>query len=182
MPDLTESITPTLATTEADKVLLVDVEDIKFPTEFEKAYEQWTQAVEDQSKTPWGRKIEFPGPPVGPTLDIQSLRDKWQHEIADLTGEIPLELPPLRAVNHTIPLIDKNKKYVGHRPRCPEAYQKILQDKIDKYVTAGWWEFVPVDNALPMLCLPKDGARLRTVIDLRERNNNTVHDVTLMLD
>jgi hypothetical protein len=203
MPNITDLITPTLATTDADKLLIVDIEDIKFPQQFEDAYSGWSRAVAEQSKTPWGRKIEFPGPPrtnsgwegdstirspeaaatqeaaIETYDELQTLRDKWQAEISDLTGEIPLELPPLRAVNHTIPLIDESKKYIGHRPRCPQAYQKTLQEKIEKYVTAGWWEFMPVDNALPMLCLPKDTTRLRTVIDLRERNNNTVHDVTV---
>jgi hypothetical protein len=171
-----------MATTEADKLLIMDIQDIKFPREFEEAYSQWTEASIEQSKTPWGKEIPFPRPSAETAEDLQLLRDKWLHSISDLTGEIPLKLPPLRAVNHTIPLIDEKKKYVGHRPRCPEAYQKILQEKIEKYVTAGWWEFAPVDNALPMLCLPKDGARLRTVIDLRERNNNTVHDITPMPD
>jgi hypothetical protein len=31
------------------------------------------------------------------------------------------ELPPLRAINHAIPLIDESKIYPWHPSRCPEA-------------------------------------------------------------
>jgi hypothetical protein len=39
-----------------------------------------------------------------------------------------------------------------------------------------------VDNALPMLCIPKKTIQLRAMVDLCERNDNMVHDVTPMPD
>src|SRR5882757_8761251 len=41
--------------------------------------------------------------------DIPRLRDRWLEEIRDITGPIPLTLPPFREVNHCIPLIDPMK-------------------------------------------------------------------------
>ena len=48
------------------------------------------------------------------------------------------------------------------------------------YINAGWWTLSHGRNAIPLLCIPKAGAelKLRTVIDARERNANTVIDTT----
>jgi hypothetical protein len=45
-------------------------------------------------------------------------------------------------------------------------------------VNAGWWKPAHGKNALPLLAIPKICAELvlRTVIDARERNANTVID------
>ena len=51
-------------------------------------------------------------------------------------------------------------------------------DKIDRYLRAGWWEEKNVPQASPLLCIPKKDGRLRTVVDCRERNLNTVKDLT----
>jgi hypothetical protein len=114
--------------------------------------------------------------------DLQALRDKWNHSIEDLVGPIPAELPPMREINHRIPLIDEGKSYRYHRPRCPDVLQRLLMDKINKYTTAGWWEAKTTEQAAPLLCLLKKNGKLRTVMDLRQRNDNTVHDLTPMPD
>ncbi|KIJ33585.1 hypothetical protein M422DRAFT_264533 [Sphaerobolus stellatus SS14] len=41
--------------------------------------------------------------------DIPVLREAWQNKYADIFGDIPLELPPFREVNHGIKLIDPSK-------------------------------------------------------------------------
>ena len=51
-------------------------------------------------------------------------------------------------------------------------------EKIEKYTRSGWWEPKTVPQAAPMLCIPKKTGKLRTVIDCRKRNDNTVKDVT----
>ena len=51
-------------------------------------------------------------------------------------------------------------------------------EKIDHYLRAGWWEEKNVPQASPLLCIPKKDGRLRTVVDCRERNLNTVKDLT----
>jgi hypothetical protein len=51
-----------------------------------------------------------------PTLDIQTLWDRWFTEYADILNRVPPVLLPLREINHRIPLIDKNKQYNYHLP------------------------------------------------------------------
>ena len=51
-------------------------------------------------------------------------------------------------------------------------------EKIDRYLAAGWWEEKNVPQASPLLCIPKKDGRLRTVVDCRERNLNTIKDLT----
>jgi hypothetical protein len=55
------------------------------------------------------------------SINYQKLRDRWFTEYADILNGVPMELPPLREVNHRIPLIDEGKRYTYHMPRCPEA-------------------------------------------------------------
>jgi hypothetical protein len=42
--------------------------------------------------------------------DIPCLREEWMERITDLVSGIPLELPPLREVNHEINLVDPTKR------------------------------------------------------------------------
>ncbi|KIJ54597.1 hypothetical protein M422DRAFT_93425, partial [Sphaerobolus stellatus SS14] len=87
--------------------------------------------------------------------DIPTLREAWQNRYVDIFGDIPLELPPFREVNHEIKLIDSLKVIRYRTPRCPESLKEQLIDKINHYVTAGWWRQTSTQQAVPMLCLPK---------------------------
>ena len=98
--------------------------------------------------------------------ELQQIRAELLHEFEDLFQPVPPGLPPLREVNHTIPLIDESKRYSYHLPRCPEALRAQLSDKIQHYINAGWWEAQPVPQAAPMLCIRKKDGRLRTAVDL----------------
>lgn len=100
------------------------------------------------------------------------------NEFSDLFQPVPPELPPFRSINHTIPIVDPRKRYKYHLPKCPEVLRQQLSEKIERYVRAGWWEPRPTDQAAPLLCVYKKDGRLRTVVDLRQRNENTVRDVT----
>jgi hypothetical protein len=73
------------------------------------------------------------------TEDILQLRKQWIEEFKDLCGEIPLRLPPLRPVNHEICLIDPDKQYHYHLPKCADHYKEQLLKKIKQYTTTGWW-------------------------------------------
>jgi hypothetical protein len=95
---------------------------------------------------------------------------------------IPLELPPLREVNHEINLVDPTKRIRYWLPKCQEHFHEDLSVKIKIYTTAEWWELAVVHQAVPMLCVPKKNGTLRTVFDLREQNENMVKDVTPFLD
>ncbi|KDQ61891.1 hypothetical protein JAAARDRAFT_92292, partial [Jaapia argillacea MUCL 33604] len=101
-----------------------------------------------------GRKFEPDDLEIDPELR-QKLRDKWTAQCADLLGTIPLKLPPLQEINHRIPLVDENKCYAYHLPRCAEALKPQLRAKIDRYLQAGWWEEATVPQAAPMLTLLK---------------------------
>ena len=89
------------------------------------------------------------------------------------------ELPPFRAINHSIPLIDENKVYPWRPSRCPEVFRTQWNEKRDAYLKSGRWKVTTARNTVPMLLIPKphkpkNAPELRTVIDLRERNKNTV--------
>ena len=102
-----------------------------------------------------------------------------EEKAADILTGAPMKLPPLCEVNHKIPLIDEKKMYNYHLPQCPDVMKSQLIDKIQQYKDAGWWEEANVPQAAPMLCIAKkDGKSLRTVIDARKRNDNTVKDIT----
>ena len=62
--------------------------------------------------------------------DIPRLREQWFQKYSDMLGGAPLELLPLREVNHSIPLIDEGKRYMYHLPRCPDSLWQQLSDKI----------------------------------------------------
>lgn len=109
---------------------------------------------------------------------IPFLREQWFRQVEDLVGPIPLELPPMREINHRIPLIDEQHRYNYHHPRCPDAVRGELKAKMDRYLEAGWWEMKPANQAAPLLCVLKKNGKLRTVIDARQRNDNTFKDVT----
>ena len=77
---------------------------------------------------------------------------------------------------------DPEKKFRENAPRCPAAMQEALATKIDRYVKVGWWFPASSERACPLLCIRKTDGSLRTVIDARNRNSNTILDVTPMPD
>ncbi|KAF8126104.1 hypothetical protein K438DRAFT_1454354, partial [Mycena galopus ATCC 62051] len=87
--------------------------------------------------------------------DIPRLIERWMDLSVDIMSGVPEKMPPMRAVNHRIPLVDEKKVYNYHLPRCPDAMKEQLIEKINKYVRAGWWEAVQTNQAAPMLCIPK---------------------------
>jgi hypothetical protein len=108
---------------------------------------------------------------------IGQIRDELQRYAEPLCKEIQdTDLPPFRAINHTIPLIDENKTYPWRPSRCPEVFRAQWAEKRDAYLKTGRWEITSTGNTVPMLLIPKPNTKpplLRTVIDLRERNKNT---------
>ncbi|KAG9227856.1 hypothetical protein CCMSSC00406_0008678 [Pleurotus cornucopiae] len=101
----------------------------------------------------------------------QELRD-YAEPLCKMAEETPL--PPLRAINHTIPLIDKTKVYHWRPSRCPEPLREQWNAKRAAYVRTGRWKVSAVGSPVPMLLIYKPGTSLlRCVTDLRERNANT---------
>jgi hypothetical protein len=93
-------------------------------------------------------------------------------------GPPPARLPPLQEVNHTIPLIDPDARYSTHTPCCSNALFLQLREKTERYIKVGWWKPAHGRNASPLLAIPKICVelKLRTVIDARECNANTIID------
>jgi hypothetical protein len=117
--------------------------------------------------------------------DIPRLRKEWIQICDDIFANQPDELPPLREINHRIPLIDDSKVYHHRQPKCPDAFKPALMAKIERYTRAGWWIPITASRAMPMLCIPKSAKNpneLRTVFDLQEQNANTHKDLTPMPD
>lgn len=61
---------------------------------------------------------------------LEVLREQLKREAQDICQDAWLtELPPLRAINHSIPLIDENKIYPWRPSRCPEAMRDLWSTK-----------------------------------------------------
>ncbi|KAJ3011390.1 hypothetical protein NUW54_g2189 [Trametes sanguinea] len=110
--------------------------------------------------------------------ELQKLRNKWYAKTEDIMRPPPETLPPFRKVNHRIPLIDEQKKYRYHLPQCANMVKPELLAKINRYVAAGWWCPVTCEQAALLLCVAQKDGKLRTVVDARQCNSNTVHDLT----
>ena len=108
---------------------------------------------------------------------IEKAREELRQYAAPLCKEMAdTALPPLRDINHTIPLIDLERTYQWRPSRCPEMFREQWSEKRDAYIKTGRWKITSARNTVPMLLIPKPGTKpplLRTVVDLRERNSNT---------
>lgn len=114
--------------------------------------------------------------------DYPRLRQQWYDKYQDMLEGTKNVLPPWREVNHEIHLIDESKRYNYHLPRCPNTLCEEFHKKINCYVSAGWWEPQAVNQAAPLLCIPKKDGKLCTALDAHQCNDNTIKDVTLLLD
>ena len=107
---------------------------------------------------------------------IDKLRLQLRAEAEDLCPDTSkMALPPLRAVNHTIPLMDPKKIYRFRPSKCPEAFRDQWRAKKNAYLETGRWCTATGHNAIPLLMIPKvsstsDKPGLRTVFDKREQN------------
>ncbi|KZT21630.1 hypothetical protein NEOLEDRAFT_1073350, partial [Neolentinus lepideus HHB14362 ss-1] len=87
---------------------------------------------------------------------LEILRRELQDYARDICKEASeTPLPPLRAVNHSIPLIDETKVYAWRPSRCPDALKPLWQEKCDAYIRNGRWQVRTGMNAMPMLMLKK---------------------------
>ena len=101
--------------------------------------------------------------------------EKTRKYLCELARPLCLEggataLPPFRAINHSIPLIDESKIYPWRQSKCPEAMRGLWIEKKNTYLDSGRWKITTAQNTCPMLLIPKAGTppRLRVIVDLRE--------------
>ncbi|THV05484.1 hypothetical protein K435DRAFT_647211, partial [Dendrothele bispora CBS 962.96] len=66
-------------------------------------------------------------------------------------------LPPLRAINHEILLIDPDQVIPWRPSRCPEALRPQWDIKRNAYISTGRWKITNSRNTCPVLCIPKPG-------------------------
>jgi len=114
--------------------------------------------------------------------DLPYLRQKWYNEYQEILQGMREQLPPIREVNHEINLIDPAMRYKYHLPRCPTTLREEFHKKLNRYINAGWWKPQTTTQAAPLMCILKKDRRLRTIIDARQRNDNTIKDVTPLPD
>ncbi|KAG9020933.1 hypothetical protein FS837_007742, partial [Tulasnella sp. UAMH 9824] len=102
--------------------------------------------------------------------ELDKIHAQLRQEAKDLCKNVDeTDLPPFRAVNYTIPLIDEDKVYTWRPSKCPEAMRLLRNVKCDQYLKSGRWRFRAGSNASPLLILwkPKPGPdgtrRIRTV-------------------
>ncbi|KZS88099.1 hypothetical protein SISNIDRAFT_418728, partial [Sistotremastrum niveocremeum HHB9708] len=87
---------------------------------------------------------------------IEQIREELREEARDLCKSMDqTALPPLRAINHSIPLIDENLVIPLRPSKCPEALKPEFKEKAAAYISSGRWELRPVRNAAPMLFIQK---------------------------
>jgi hypothetical protein len=91
-------------------------------------------------------------------------------------------LPPLREINHEIPLINPNLRINHRAPKCPEPLCDELKQKVDRYLNAGVWVRTSLPSHTLMMVVFKKSGAIRTVIDGRLCNDNTVADIMPMPD
>ena len=110
---------------------------------------------------------------------LDKIRKELRQEAEDLCPDTSkTELPPFRAVNHSILLVKEDKIYKFWPSKCPEAFRDQWREKKDAYLKTGRWRMATGHNAIPLLMIPKMSATggrptLRTVFNKREQNDNT---------
>ncbi|KAI0066379.1 hypothetical protein BV25DRAFT_1797276, partial [Artomyces pyxidatus] len=68
-------------------------------------------------------------------VELDKIRASLKAEASDLcTDTARTSLPPFRAINHTIPLIDESKVYTWRPSKCPEAMRSLWQEKKQAYI------------------------------------------------
>ncbi|GAA5883412.1 hypothetical protein JCM1840_000196 [Sporobolomyces johnsonii] len=83
--------------------------------------------------------------------------------------------PPLRPINHPIPLKDVEAKIRPRAIRIPGRYAAQWSAHLRKFVESGFWSPAALDSACAMFAVPKhDKSQARFVVNLKPRNDNTV--------
>ena len=80
----------------------------------------------------------------------EELRD-YARPLCQEDEDIPL--PPFRAINHTIPLIDPDKIYLWCPSCCPEPLRPLWGAKQAAYLKNERWIIMNSTNTVPMLFL-----------------------------
>ncbi|KAF8236147.1 hypothetical protein L208DRAFT_1253068, partial [Tricholoma matsutake] len=110
--------------------------------------------------------------------DIPQLQEEWLEAGKDVLQGVPEWPPPMREINHQIPLVDDHKKYHYCLPKCPDSMRQPLTDKIERYCRVGWRRPACMEQAAPMLVVPKKNGAICTVVNAKKQNDNIVKNMT----
>ena len=120
---------------------------------------------------------------------LDDLRKELRKEAKDLCPDTSkTALPPMRMVNHTIPLMDEKKIYHFRPSKCPDVFRDQWHWKKNDYLETSRWRTATGHNTIPLLMIPKvsttDGQLmgLRTVFDKHEQNANMHKLMSLLPD
>ena len=105
--------------------------------------------------------MKGPGVAKLSTGAMSVMQENLQRTREDLIGyarplcinETTAPLPPLRKINHRIPIIDPKKTYKYRPSRCPDALKPLWNEKRDAYLKSGHWHPTTSFNTTPMLFL-----------------------------
>ena len=90
--------------------------------------------------------------------------------------ELPEDMPPVRKILHRITLKDPTKLLKTPTFKAPQALMPIFREWIDKQLRTGILQRSPVPGGTSMFLEAKPDGRIRPLVDLRFRNDNTVAD------
>ena len=90
--------------------------------------------------------------------------------------ELPEDMPPVRKILHRITLYELTKLLKTPTFKAPQALMPKFKAWIDKQLRAGILERSPVPGGASMFLEAKPDGRIRPLVDLRVRNDNTVAD------
>jgi hypothetical protein len=72
--------------------------------------------------------------------ELVKLCEQLRHEAMDLCiAAEDTPLPPLRIINHKIPIVDESMTYTFRPSQCPKALKPLWRAKCDKYLQSGCW-------------------------------------------
>jgi len=90
--------------------------------------------------------------------------------------EVPEELPPVCKIMHRISLIDRTKLLKTPTFKAPQALMPKYKAWINKQMNAGILRRTTVPGGASMFVEAKSHGRIRPLVDLRFRNDNTQAD------
>jgi len=92
--------------------------------------------------------------------------------------DVPEELPPVRKIMHRISLIDPTRLLKTPTFKAPQALMPKYKARINKQMNAGILHRTSVPGGASMFVEAKSDGRIRPLVDIWFRNDNTLADHT----
>ena len=112
------------------------------------------------------------GEGVVPPKDMDILLDKY----GDVLRDLPPGLPPVRATEHTIPLVEGARPVFRPPFRLSPAEREEVEKQVKHLVEMGFISPSSSPYGSPILFVPKPNGKLRMCVDFRKLNEMTVRN------